>query len=135
MIRRPPRSTLFPYTTLFRSRDVLVARPGHLQGGGQIRPELEPVHASLRVAARHLLMEDPAARGHPLHVTGPKGSLVSEAVAVVDRPREDVGDGFDPAMGVPGEPREVVLGNLVAKVVEQEKGIELFCVAEAERAA
>src|SRR3712207_7309298 len=24
MIRRPPRSTLFPYTTLFRSRDLLV---------------------------------------------------------------------------------------------------------------
>src|SRR2546425_4508136 len=23
MIRRPPRSTLFPYTTLFRSRDLL----------------------------------------------------------------------------------------------------------------
>src|SRR3712207_7499300 len=28
MIRRPPRSTLFPYTTLFRSRDQLTARPG-----------------------------------------------------------------------------------------------------------
>src|SRR3970040_2757831 len=27
MIRRPPRSTLFPYTTLFRSRD-LHQRPG-----------------------------------------------------------------------------------------------------------
>src|SRR5256886_13080099 len=26
MIRRPPRSTLFPYTTLFRSRVALVAR-------------------------------------------------------------------------------------------------------------
>src|SRR5256885_12651939 len=25
MIRRPPRSTLFPYTTLFRSRQVLCA--------------------------------------------------------------------------------------------------------------
>src|SRR2546430_15633674 len=25
MIRRPPRSTLFPYTTLFRSREVLPA--------------------------------------------------------------------------------------------------------------
>src|SRR3712207_8017619 len=25
MIRRPPRSTLFPYTTLFRSSDVLLA--------------------------------------------------------------------------------------------------------------
>src|SRR5256885_8906922 len=28
MIRRPPRSTLFPYTTLFRSRDnILYGRP------------------------------------------------------------------------------------------------------------
>src|SRR3712207_8528636 len=26
MIRRPPRSTLFPYTTLFRSADGVVAR-------------------------------------------------------------------------------------------------------------
>src|SRR5256885_5211071 len=26
MIRRPPRSTLFPYTTLFRSRDAPVMR-------------------------------------------------------------------------------------------------------------
>src|SRR3712207_6116920 len=29
MIRRPPRSTLFPYTTLFRSQDELVVL-GHL---------------------------------------------------------------------------------------------------------
>src|SRR5947208_10756967 len=29
MIRRPPRSTLFPYTTLFRSRS-LTERPQHL---------------------------------------------------------------------------------------------------------
>src|SRR5260221_4858608 len=30
MIRRPPRSTLFPYTTLFRSRPLVVAvkKPG-----------------------------------------------------------------------------------------------------------
>src|SRR2546426_6732322 len=29
MIRRPPRSTLFPYTTLFRSmRDVMRCQPG-----------------------------------------------------------------------------------------------------------
>src|SRR2546422_2142798 len=28
MIRRPPRSTLFPYTTLFRSRVSRTARPG-----------------------------------------------------------------------------------------------------------
>src|SRR5260370_14083976 len=29
MIRRPPRSTLFPYTTLFRSRSRLNAEIGH----------------------------------------------------------------------------------------------------------
>src|SRR2546427_6743600 len=29
MIRRPPRSTLFPYTTLFRSRDRLLAAQAH----------------------------------------------------------------------------------------------------------
>src|SRR5256885_7968941 len=37
MIRRPPRSTLFPYTTLFRSvqRAVEAARLGQLARGGQ----------------------------------------------------------------------------------------------------
>src|SRR5256885_12924198 len=30
MIRRPPRSTLFPYTTLFRSPGFAVAAPAHL---------------------------------------------------------------------------------------------------------
>src|SRR3712207_7761904 len=32
MIRRPPRSTLFPYTTLFRSRDAVVAARGAVPG-------------------------------------------------------------------------------------------------------
>src|SRR3989441_13365247 len=51
MIRRPPRSTLFPYTTLFRSRvreaaallgitPLLERRPRHLSGGEQQRVAL-----------------------------------------------------------------------------------------------
>src|SRR2546426_4802296 len=32
MIRRPPRSTLFPYTTLFRSRDIGRRRRGRDRG-------------------------------------------------------------------------------------------------------
>src|SRR3712207_7399291 len=36
MIRRPPRSTLFPYTTLFRSGPVDVAHQG--ERAGQLRP-------------------------------------------------------------------------------------------------
>src|SRR2546422_2788016 len=38
MIRRPPRSTLFPYTTLFRSRNELFGRRDH--AGVQPRAEL-----------------------------------------------------------------------------------------------
>src|SRR3712207_8052335 len=42
MIRRPPRSTLFPYTTLFRSPEVPAAelrRGGRAGGGGSDAPE------------------------------------------------------------------------------------------------
>src|SRR3712207_7475850 len=37
MIRRPPRSTLFPYTTLFRSRSAV---PRH-ERGSRVRPALD----------------------------------------------------------------------------------------------
>src|SRR3989442_8717156 len=36
MIRRPPRSTLFPYTTLFRSLDALQFAGQHLEMAKQI---------------------------------------------------------------------------------------------------
>src|SRR2546422_9041570 len=52
MIRRPPRSTLFPYTTLFRSLRVGRA-PGEL-GGSIQRPDVGGIAAqySLDLAAR-----------------------------------------------------------------------------------
>src|SRR2546422_6388510 len=39
MIRRPPRSTLFPYTTLFRSRHV---EPDAVADDGRTRPDRHP---------------------------------------------------------------------------------------------
>ena len=50
-------------------------------------------------------------------------------------PVQDVGDGFDAAMGVPWEAREVVLRVLVAEVIQQEEGIEIAGGPEAERPA
>src|SRR3712207_7443135 len=38
MIRRPPRSTLFPYTTLFRSSEISVALSDDLRGKLTIDP-------------------------------------------------------------------------------------------------
>src|SRR2546425_9675777 len=44
MIRRPPRSTLFPYTTLFRSKQHPEDRPGLV---------LEPRDGRVRARCRH----------------------------------------------------------------------------------
>src|SRR3712207_9032306 len=41
MIRRPPRSTLFPYTTLFRSRAEEEERVAHDAGVATAPPEAE----------------------------------------------------------------------------------------------
>src|SRR3712207_8407851 len=46
MIRRPPRSTLFPYTTLFRSMLIVLALPSGEVGLGVRRPgEADPAAA------------------------------------------------------------------------------------------
>src|SRR3712207_7881463 len=65
MIRRPPRSTLFPYTTLFRSPRPAavprtpqpVGRGDHLVGGGQV----DDAHAG---AAADEDADQDAAEGH-----------------------------------------------------------------------
>src|SRR2546430_12931712 len=41
MIRRPPRSTLFPYTTLFRSQRQAERFPGSPGGGGRVHQDAE----------------------------------------------------------------------------------------------
>src|SRR5260221_8597003 len=52
MIRRPPRSTLFPYTTLFRSRSRIRDFTARSDSGLQRRLELEPFDAARRIERR-----------------------------------------------------------------------------------
>src|SRR3712207_6988442 len=56
MIRRPPRSTLFPYTTLFRSKPInrqgVWLPPADAFSGGAARAESPGPAISLRSAAR-----------------------------------------------------------------------------------
>src|SRR2546426_4721439 len=60
MIRRPPRSTLFPYTTLFRSRKIVDAVPA--AGIGErvhaVACIIDAVAATERVGRQHLLCRD-----------------------------------------------------------------------------
>jgi hypothetical protein len=60
--------------------------------------------------------------------------VVAEAVAVLDRAGQHVGDGLDAAMRMPGEARTVILRPVVPEVVEEQERIELRRVAEPERA-
>src|SRR3712207_7537230 len=68
MIRRPPRSTLFPYTTLFRSC---------VSGAGDLDQDGPTFQAFLRSA--------PGGAGQPRH-TGQGIPLLLETVGGVDHP-------------------------------------------------
>src|SRR3989454_5275693 len=70
MIRRPPRSTLFPYTTLFRSRQVK-ADPAQ---------EVDDVGAVTEENREYLLPAQ--SRDDPMH-------RVAEAIKRIDRVRLD----------------------------------------------
>src|SRR2546429_3475528 len=93
MIRRPPRSTLFPYTTLFRSieHDLYVLRhtsglslslAGALHELGAVMVNPYPVSAALRdkvIASRILPATGVAApathpSSHPVPLLPPRGS-------------------------------------------------------------
>src|SRR3712207_7329142 len=73
MIRRPPRSTLFPYTTLFRSRGGQLDR-GH---GDRLVALRQPV-----AGARLLEL------GHRADVPRPEGLGVGDLLAVGHRSEE-----------------------------------------------
>src|SRR6266446_890475 len=80
-------------------------------------------------------MDDAAAGGHPLDVTGGDGAVIPHAVAVFHGPGKNVRDGFDAAVRMPRETRQIIFRNIVAKVVEEKKRVEVRGVAKAERTA
>src|SRR3712207_9320321 len=81
MIRRPPRSTLFPYTTLFRSQDArraigaVVARFVHTEEVTGSNP-VSPTHYLVRSRRRRLLTRD---IGRPGQLTD-IGTLVTSCI-------------------------------------------------------
>src|SRR2546426_8680357 len=86
MIRRPPRSTLFPYTTLFRSLGAAVP----LQGRG--RRGLAHQHVGLRDAypVRGLGGDRPAADRKSTRLNS-SHLVISYAVFCLKKKKQDVG--------------------------------------------
>ena len=92
------------------------------------------MHAARCIALGHFLVDDAAARRHPLDVAGGDGAVVPHAIAMLHGSSQDVGDGLNAAVRVPGKARQVVFGHVVAEIVEQEEGIEIGRIAESEGA-
>src|SRR2546421_7798160 len=69
MIRRPPRSTLFPYTTLFRSQ----GHPGqrdpvtHVERGGPHPAELGPAEAAIVRVVEEIVRDRKSTRLNSSH--------------------------------------------------------------------
>src|SRR2546430_15598744 len=95
MIRRPPRSTLFPYTTLFRSDGVLEERKCDHVGDSELAVEVvAPVEQALegveRAAhARTELVDAAPVRLRPFELGGDQVRRpLPEAVEPVDEDRD-----------------------------------------------
>src|SRR5438309_5217905 len=95
MIRRPPRSTLFPYTTLFRSKAVydhgqyrlVMRRP--LAATGEARPTFRPVvrseeHTSELQSQFHLvcrlLLEKKKKKNNTINLETSKTRKIPQAI-------------------------------------------------------
>src|SRR3712207_8976378 len=90
MIRRPPRSTLFPYTTLFRSDDKTVDVSGDFVRVEQDSPEPVIAGNSVKLVSRvynhggartngtfYLYNEDPATGAAPIDVVDRKSTRLN----------------------------------------------------------
>src|SRR3712207_8260897 len=96
MIRRPPRSTLFPYTTLFRSSEV----EPH---GVDDAPDGRTRHAARRVARVEPLQHRPS--GYDLHPLGVDvHEHVDQAVTGADDGEREDEEGGSAREGEPERP-------------------------------
>jgi len=119
----------------FRRFHLLVTRLCHFERRREVCPQLETVHPAFRIALGHFLVDDSATCGHPLNVAGSDGAVVADAVAVLDGSRENVRNRLDAAVRMPREARQIILGNVVAEIVQQEKRVEIGRVVKAKRTA
>src|SRR5256885_12961415 len=92
MIRRPPRSTLFPYTTLFRSEAEAVAPRARAPGADRARHDRAsrryplPVRARLASGARGSVVDRKSTRLNSSHL------VISYAVFCLKKKNNDLQD-------------------------------------------
>src|SRR5271169_64047 len=93
------------------------------------------MHAACLIALRHLLVNDAAARSHPLHIAQADDAAIANAVSMRYGSGQHVSDRLDSPVRMPRESSQIVFRNIVAEIVQKEERIEVFCVSKAEGAA
>src|SRR5258707_3611033 len=98
MIRRPPRSTLFPYTTLFRSGNPRGKQKGVRNLGSDVKLTLEvPVRLNEQGRARRGSTPERNGRAHVSNPVTPKIPISSFALTTKGKPTSDqLGQAFPP---------------------------------------
>ena len=92
---------------------------------GRLAQSWKPYRAAMVVFLGHFLMDDAAAGSHPLHVARGDNALVAHTVTVFDFSGQNIGDSFNPPVGMPGKSFEVIGRMVAAKIVQEEKRVEL----------
>src|SRR5256886_10042958 len=88
MIRRPPRSTLFPYTTLFRSDRLLAAQVTRLIVGNQLGPVGIGLRPRRRVSLYGLYADRKSTRLNSSH------SQISYAVFCLKKKKDNISESY-----------------------------------------
>src|SRR5690349_851875 len=90
------------------------------------------MHTPISIPFRHLLVDDPAPRRHPLDVAGADDAAMAQAVAMFDGPGKDVSDRLNASMRVPRKTGQIVFRSVITKVIKEKKRIELGSIAKSE---
>ncbi len=92
------------------------------------------MHLAGKIAARHFLVHDAGTGGHPLHITRPQRAMIAQAVAMLDGACQNVSNGFDAAMRMPGKALEILCRIVIAEIVHHQERVGKRRIAEAEDA-
>ena len=69
---------------------------------------------------------------HPLHIPVREDTAIAQRICVLDLTFQDIGDGFNAAMGMPGKALCIFLRVIIAKIIHHQKRIKIRRLAKAE---
>ncbi len=93
------------------------------------------MHLAEAVAFGHFLVNDASTGCHPLDIASSYTAPIAQTVPMFNGTGQNVGDGLDTAVRMPGKASEVILWHIVPEVIQQQERVKIRGVAKAESPA